>query len=94
MDFFKRIKQSYIDISKPMLCDINIKYNNKNVSDLTKYKFNALYCLNALIICGKMNITNKQNGCKLSQIQFSLSQNFCAHSTFLVCALYFSCLRS
>ncbi len=67
--FYKRIKQTIADttfneyftiLSKSVLSNINIKYNNKNISNITKTNFNTLYCGNDLIICGKINNNNKQ----------------------------------
>eukprot|EP01083_Nonionella_stella_P234298 824826_1 len=65
--FYKRIKTSFADtslaqyfrsISQAKLSNITVQYKNKNVTDLTETKFNALYDGSDLIICGKMNSKN------------------------------------
>ena len=66
--FYKRIKEKNTDselseyfsiLSNPTAINIKIKYNNKNVRDLTNTKFNSLYSGNDIIIAGKMeNISN------------------------------------
>eukprot|EP01084_Bolivina_argentea_P301114 519380_1 len=75
--FYKRIKQKTADttfaeyftiLSKPVLSNINVEYNNKNISNVTKTSFNTLYSGNDLIICGKINNTkhNKQKSVTLN----------------------------
>ena len=75
--FYKRIKQSNTDhalseyfrlLSKPMITNIKISYNNKNIRNLTETKFSSLYAGNDIIIAGKM-----ENIKQFDNINFSVS---------------------
>eukprot|EP01083_Nonionella_stella_P188626 695742_1 len=62
--FYQRIKESSADtklaecfsiLSKPMLSNIKVQYENANVTHSTQTTFNTLFCGNDLIICGKID---------------------------------------
>ena len=68
--FYKRIKQAQIDeklkeyfniLSNPILTNIKIEYNNKNIKQLTNTKFNTLYNGNDIIIAGKIENIHDNN---------------------------------
>ena len=73
---YKRIKSGTADtamteyfniLSQPKLMNIKIKYDNKNIDELTQTQFNTLYEGNDLIIGGKIqNLKHKLNELNMS----------------------------
>eukprot|EP01083_Nonionella_stella_P173618 599454_1 len=62
--FYQRIKSSHTDtaltayfniLSTPVLFNIDVQYNHKNIEQLSKTTFHTLYAGNDIIICGKMD---------------------------------------
>eukprot|EP01083_Nonionella_stella_P067431 178354_1 len=75
--FYQRIKSSqtdtaltaYFDIlSTPVLFNIGVKYNHKNVEQLSNTTFHTLYAGNDIIICGKMDAGDEKELCLDSTI--------------------------
>ena len=65
--FYKRIKQSNTDLqlteyfnilSNPIATNISIKYNNKNIRNLTETHFNAIYSGSDIIVSGQIENVN------------------------------------
>eukprot|EP01084_Bolivina_argentea_P038752 71652_1 len=80
---YKRIKQHltetfleeyYNILSKPILSNIEVKYDNKNIKNLTQTKFNTLYSGNDIIICGEIDMSD------IKQEELDLNVIICAIS--------------
>eukprot|EP01084_Bolivina_argentea_P311557 539329_1 len=78
--FYKRIKTVSADtafsdhfniLSKPVLSNIEIKYDNCDITDITCTKFNTLYSGNDLIVCGQIN--NMRNNISDMNLNVSIS---------------------
>eukprot|EP01083_Nonionella_stella_P110047 321758_1 len=66
--FYQRIKSSHTDtalteyfeiLSKPVLFNIDVRYNHKSIRQLSKTTFHTLYAGNDIIICGKMEAADE-----------------------------------